>query len=81
MTYTVSVELYELYDLKLHWTWIAEEMTLLQATYHDNTSAQHDLPDISLWTVFFSLHFTPFIWTLQARFNPHSTLVSITIQA
>ena len=30
MTYTISVELYELYDLTLHWTCIAEEMTLLQ---------------------------------------------------
>ena len=30
MIYTISVELYELYDLKLHWTCIAEEMTLLQ---------------------------------------------------
>ena len=32
MTYTISVELYELYDPRLHWTCIAEEMTLLQVT-------------------------------------------------
>ena len=52
MTYTISVELYELYDLKLHWTCIAEEMTLLQVklimiTLQYNTTYQ----DISLLTI------------------------------
>ena len=49
MTYTISVELYELYDLKLHWTCIAEEMTLLQVkliiTLQYNTTVQHNLSE------------------------------------